>query len=256
MRQYGFYFDQSRCIGCNACAASCKQWHGLPPGPEKWMRVYQWEKGAFPRTRLHFLAIPCYHCANPVCAKACPNGAIAKESEYGAVLIDSEKCDPEKCNGTRKCWKACPYGSIVFPSNDPGDRASKCTMCVDRLKDGKNPICVLSCSMRALEFGPMEELVLRFGDLRQLEDMPSPKATNPSVVFKAHDPKKILLPWDAEKALALWKTRGPYAPANAPDLFENGENLTAIDPGTVGRSRLVLKTRSVEEFMYHTTDND
>jgi hypothetical protein len=76
------------------------------------------------------------------------------------------------------------------------------------------------------------------------------------VVFKAHEPKKILQPWEVEKTLAVWKTRGPYAPADAPELFENGEDLTTIDPGTVGRNRLVLKTRSVEKFMYHTTDND
>jgi len=252
MVQYGFYFDQSRCIGCNACVAACKQWNGLPPGPQKWMRAYQWEKGTFPDIRLHFLAIPCYHCAKPVCAQACPNQAIYKEEEYGAVLIDSKKC-----TGKRKCWMACPYGAIVFPSDRPDEIASKCTMCLDRLQEGKKPICVLSCSLRALEFAPLDELVARFGNLQQLEDMPSPGITLPSAVFKAQDAKKPILHWDAKKAIDLWGKRGPYAPADAPDLLESPEDLTRIPlPRTLGRDRLVLKAKNAAEFMYYTTDDD
>jgi anaerobic dimethyl sulfoxide reductase subunit B (iron-sulfur subunit) len=69
-------------------------------------------------------------------------------------------------------------------------------MCIDRLAEGQKPICVLSCSLRALEFGPLEELVSKFGQLRQLEDMPSPAVTNPSVLFKIREAKKTILPWD------------------------------------------------------------
>ena len=163
MVQYGFYFDQSRCIGCNACLVACKQLHQLPPGPQKWIRVYQWERGSFPNTRLHFLAIPCYHCEKPLCVKACPNGAVYKEEQYGAVLVD-----PDKCTGERRCWRGCPYGSMMFAGDEIGEKASKCNMCIDRLREGKQPICVLSCSMRALEFGPITELRKRFGHLQQL----------------------------------------------------------------------------------------
>lgn len=252
MVQYGFYFDQSRCVGCNGCSVACKQWHGIGPGPEKWMRVYQWETGAFPNLRLHFLAIPCYHCVNPACLRSCPNHAIYKEDRYGAVLID-----PGKCKGERRCSKACPYGSIVFPSDEPGEKASKCTMCIDRLEEGKAPICVLSCSMRALEFGPLSELREKFGRLDQLEEMPSGRITEPSVVFKASEAKKRVVVWDGEKTLQLWKTRGPYAPKEAPNLFEQEEDLLQAPPeGRIGRDRLVLKPRNVEEFMYYTTDDD
>ena len=251
MGQYGFYFDQSRCVSCNACVAACKQWHNLPPGPQTWIRVYQWEKGAFPGIQLHFLAIPCYHCRKPKCLQACPNRAIFKEDRYGAVLID-----PQKCRGSRKCWLACPYGSISFASDQPGETASKCTMCLDRLQEGKKPICVISCSMRALEFGPLEELVSEFGQLRQLEDMPSPAITNPSVLFKTREAKKAILPWDFQKAMELWKKRGPYAPKDAPDLFANLGEITQVPPNTIGHDRLVLKARNVEEFMYYTTDHD
>ena len=251
MVQYGFYFDQSRCIGCNACEVACKQWHQIPPGPQKWMRVYQWEKGSFPEIKLHFLAIPCYHCERPMCARSCPNGAIYKEDQYGAVLID-----PDKCRGERKCWKGCPYGSILFTSDKPGEKASKCTMCIDRLKEGKTPVCVLSCSMRAFEFGPLSELMAKFGELRELEEMPSGDRTVPSVVFNRSQPKRSVLVYDSKKALDLWKRRGPYAPEAAPSLYSRIEDVIEVPFNTVGRSRLVLKPRNVEELMYYTTDDD
>jgi anaerobic dimethyl sulfoxide reductase subunit B len=249
MTQYGFYFDQSRCIGCNACSVACKQWNQLPPGPVKWMRVYQWERGFFPGIKLHFLAIPCYHCERPFCMKACPNGAISKEGSFGAVLIDTTRC-----RGTRSCWKACPYGSIMFSSDEPGEKASKCTMCIDRLKEGKKPLCVLSCSMRAFEFGPLDQLIVKFGRGQELEEMPSGDRTHPSVVFRPSQGKRQIVPWDAERALRLWKPRGPYAPQGAPDLFGKKEDF--IPARGVGRDRLTLKAKSAEELMYFTTDND
>ena len=35
MSQYGFFVDQSRCIGCNQCTVACMQWHDIQPGPVK-----------------------------------------------------------------------------------------------------------------------------------------------------------------------------------------------------------------------------
>ncbi len=93
MAQYGFFFDQSRCSGCHTCAVACKNWNGLPPGPLKYLRVYEYEKGSFPNIRIHFQWIPCYHCEDPACVSSCPRDAIYKEDKYGAVLIDREKCD-------------------------------------------------------------------------------------------------------------------------------------------------------------------
>ncbi len=37
-------------------------------------------------------------------------------------------------------------------------------MCLDRLEKGLNPICVLSCSLRALDFGPVDELRKKWGN--------------------------------------------------------------------------------------------
>lgn len=151
---------------------------------------------------------------------------------------------------------ACPYGSITFGSEEPEEKASKCTMCIDRLEEGKIPICVLSCSMRALEFGPLHQLNGKFGQLRELEGMPTGELTRPSVVFKSSQPKRKILPWDAELALNLWRKRGPHAPRNAPDLFQKIEDLIHIPPYTIGRDHLVLKANNLKEFMFYTTDDD
>ncbi|MFC1933130.1 4Fe-4S dicluster domain-containing protein [Chloroflexota bacterium] len=251
MTQYGFFIDQSRCIGCNTCTIACMQWHDILPGSVRWMRVYQWEKGPFPNTRLHILPVPCYHCENPVCIKACPNGAIYKEEKYGAVLVDTDKCQ-----GTRKCWKACPYGAPQFDGDELGRKMSKCDMCIDRLEQGAKPICVLSCSMRALEFGPLEEVLKKYGNLRRLEDMPKDSITRPAVVFKSADSKTPVLPWDSSLALKLWQKRQSYEGEPLPDVFTAESDVTEVPHDIVGRNRLVLKAKNSAELQYYTTDNE
>ncbi len=251
MSQYGFYIDQSRCIGCNTCTVACMQWHDIEPGSIRWMRVYQWEKGVFPKVRLHILPVPCYHCQKPVCQQACPNGAIYKEDKYGAVLVDQDKC-----RGSRKCWQACPYGSPQYAGDAAGQKMSKCNMCIDRLEQGGKPICVVSCSMRALEFGRLEELEKKYGNLRRLEDMPKETISQPSVIFKPAEGKAMVVPYDAGKALKLWKKRQPYQGEALPDIFSEESEITEAPREIVGRNRLVLKAQNSQELNYYTTDNE
>jgi len=256
MIQYGFFFDQSRCIGCRICSVACRKWNKLTAPSLKYMRVYEWEKGVFPNIRVHYLAIQCYHCENPLCANACPGKAIYKEEEYGAVLINEEICNPAilKCN--RACWEACPYGSIVFASDDADEKARKCTMCIDRLRQGLAPICVLSCPTRALDFGPINEIKEKYGKkfrlTQQLEDMPSPEEVKPAVYMKAHNPKKLIVPWDPKKTLELWRKRG----SNLPPIFESEEDVRNVKATKVGRDKLVLKAKNSEELIYYTSDSN
>jgi NADPH-dependent glutamate synthase beta subunit-like oxidoreductase len=97
--QMGFYFDQSRCTGCYACAIACKDWHDVPAGPARWMRLLYQEEGKFPKVFVSHMATPCYHCTEPVCAYVCPNEAITKRDEDGIVVVDREKCREEKTCG-------------------------------------------------------------------------------------------------------------------------------------------------------------
>ena len=243
MVQYGFFFDQSRCYGCQACSIACKDWNDIAPGPEKWMCVYEWETGTFPTPRLHELAFSCGHCEDPACVKACAHGAIFKDDEYGAVLIDQDKCQ-----GDRNCFAACPYGAIKFASDDPGTKASKCTMCIDRLEKGQMPLCVESCPMRALDFGPIEELRAKYGDCAQLADMPAP-VTKPAWVAKPQEEKKQLIPFDVDEAIRLSMQRGEL-----PAVYKNEADLTP-EEGVIRRNKLIMKNATVAEVMVNTTNN-
>ena len=240
MVQYGFFFDQSRCIDCRACVLACRNWHDIPPGPVKWCRMFQWEKGTYLNLRLHYLFAPCYHCEDPVCIRACQHDAIYKEERYGAVLVD-----PEKCQGDRKCWKACPYGAPQFQSDEPGTKMSKCTMCIDRLERGLNPLCAEACPSRALDFGPLEELKRKYGNVRVLEGLPRDTITSPAIVFKPHDTKKRLVPYNEDKAFELLGNRAVFT--QLPPFYLSKDEVTDTFSGLVGRDKLNLKPKTVEE---------
>lgn len=245
MTQYGFYFDQGRCYGCKACSVACKDWNDIDPGPEKWMSVYMWEKNTFPNTSIGILAFNCGHCDNAVCVEACSHHAIIKEDKYGAVLVDQDLCE-----GDRNCFKACPYGAPKFASDEPGTKMSKCTMCIDRLEKGQLPACVASCPMRALDFGPIDELVAKYGDVRQIETMPSPETTTPNWIAKPNPPKEQLIPYDVEKAIALTKPR-----TATDDVYSDIKNLTEFESDVICASELRMKNATAAEVMAATSSD-
>jgi len=241
MEQYGFLFDQSRCSGCRTCAVACKTWNGLPPGPLKYLKIYEYESGIFPDILLNFHWIPCFHCESPSCIDVCPRGAIFKEDKFGAVLIDNDKCI-----GCRECYQICPYGAPVFESDKSGVKAHKCDMCIDRLNVGLKPICVLSCPNRALDFGPLKSLVNIYGNVRDLKDLPDSQITHPAIVFKPHYEKKLLVTYNSEKARKLMGISSPIAKAAT---YQAEKEL-------IGRSRLILKHNNVASLMYSTRNDE
>lgn len=185
MAQQGFYFDSSRCVGCKTCELTCKDYKDL--GPEiLYRRVYDYEGGTWKQddrglwttgAYVYHLSLSCNHCAEPACVAACPTGAMQKDADTGLVFTDKEACI-----GCMSCQKACPYDAPRL--NEQLSVSRKCDGCIARVKAGKQPICVESCPMRALEFGDVEELREKYGDLDQIEPMPEP-STAPSLVLKA-----------------------------------------------------------------------
>jgi len=236
MTQYAFYFDQSRCYNCHACVVACRDWNNIDAGPVKWLRMLQWEKGAFPSTRILSVYAACYHCQKPVCVFSCASHALFKEPKYGAVLLDESLC-----SGCRECWRACPYGAPQFADDVPGTKMSKCDMCYDRLEDGKKPICVEGCPGRALDFGPIDEIKGKYGDFQQLEGMPAPDATHPAIFFKPINERREVVAYDKDRALDLMQHR-----KDMPDLFGNAEDVEELPDGLVGYSKLVMKAPNTE----------
>ncbi len=139
--------DLDRCVRCDECVRACAATHQGNPrflrdGPvhDHWM-----------------VAHACMHCMDPVCMIDCPTGAIHRERETGAVVINAESCI-----GCATCADSCPYGNIRMvelcdkdgrsivdeTSRAPISRATKCDLCVDNFG---GPACVRACPQDALQ---------------------------------------------------------------------------------------------------------
>jgi anaerobic dimethyl sulfoxide reductase subunit B (iron-sulfur subunit) len=166
--QTGFYFDQTRCTGCYTCVVACKDWHDVPAGPASWRRVVTIEEGKFPDVFVAWLATSCYH---------------------GIVVVDQAKClGKDKCD---LCLQSCPYEAPQFGA-EKNAKMQMCNLCFDRLKEGKKPICVAGCPMRALDAGPIDELRARYGDKTEAVVFTHSADLKPSVVFKPKRKKSLV----------------------------------------------------------------
>ncbi|GAA6594006.1 molybdopterin-dependent oxidoreductase [Klebsiella pneumoniae] len=95
----------------------------------------------------------------------------------GFVVVNEEVCI-----GCRYCHMACPYGAPQY--NADKGHMTKCDGCHERVAEGKKPICVESCPLRALDFGPIAELRAKHGQLAAVAPLPSAHFTRPSIVIK------------------------------------------------------------------------
>ncbi len=188
-KQMAFYFDASACNGCKACVVACKSKNQLPVGIN-WRRVTEYGGGSWvpdpdDPNRLqpnnifaYSLSISCNHCENPICVESCPTTAMYKRDD-GVVLIDASKCI-----GCRYCEWACPYGAPQFDA--AAGVMTKCNFCEDLLAEGETPYCVAACVMRALDYGELDDLRAKYGDVDAIEPLPTADLTNPSLVITPH----------------------------------------------------------------------
>jgi anaerobic dimethyl sulfoxide reductase subunit B (iron-sulfur subunit) len=188
-KQMAFYFDASACNGCKACVVACKSKNNLPTGIN-WRRVIEYGGGNWvpdpdEPTRLlpsnifaYAISLACNHCQEPICMESCPTGAITK-SDDGVVSIDDTKCI-----GCRYCEWSCPYGAPQFDA--AAGVMTKCNFCEDLLQQGETPYCVAACVMRAMDFGDLEELRAKYGNVDAIEPLPAAKLTSPSLVITPH----------------------------------------------------------------------
>ena len=61
----------------------------------------------------------------------------------------------------------------------------KCDMCHDRVAAGQMPVCVEACPLRALDFGDIDELREKYGDVADLAPLPDSSETSPNLVLTA-----------------------------------------------------------------------
>ncbi|NLI17584.1 MAG: dimethylsulfoxide reductase subunit B [Actinomycetales bacterium] len=182
---YGFHFDQTLCTGCKACVTACKDKHDLPVGVS-WRRVVEYSGGTWqvqgdtftPNIFTYYTSISCNHCEDPICVRVCPTTAMSQR-EDGTVWVDETKCV-----GCRYCEWACPYSAPQF--NPATGHMSKCDLCFDYREQGQDPACVAACPSRALDWGPIDELRERYGDVADIEPLPDPSITLPRLVITPH----------------------------------------------------------------------
>lgn len=186
MTQYGFYANTDICTGCKACMTACMDRNNLE-GEELIRKVYEFGGGAFEKDAAgaytatsfaYYVSLTCQHCDNPACVAACPTGAMAKHAD-GIV-----RSDQEVCIGCGACVMACPYHHPFV--SEKTHTSIKCTLCTDETsEDGvPHPACATACPVRALEFGPIDELRAKYGDTCTIAIFGD--ETEPNVVINPH----------------------------------------------------------------------
>ena len=149
MTAWGFLYDQTRCIGCNACQMACKDGHDLEKGLFfRRVRTMEYEEDG--RTVILHYSGACNHCEHPACVETCPAGAMFVR-EDGSVGQHANLCI-----GCGTCTWSCPYGAPKL-SHTLGI-ARKCDSCYDRRQDGREPLCVEACLTHCLEFRDLDLL--------------------------------------------------------------------------------------------------
>jgi Fe-S-cluster-containing dehydrogenase component len=178
---YGYAFNISKCQGYMDCVNACVEENNQDRESQmQYIRIHEHENGQFnfelaednyyhevPAEGHFYMGTQCFHCDNPPCVKVCPVEATWKEAD-GIVVIDYDWCI-----GCRYCMAACPYDGRRFNWSTPeipeeevnldqhylGNRLrkkgvmEKCTFCIQRTRDGKNPACVEACPTGARIFG-------------------------------------------------------------------------------------------------------
>jgi Fe-S-cluster-containing dehydrogenase component len=147
MARYGMTVDEKLCVTCNACVLACKAENNVPQGEVRCWTAQE-ESGVFPLLTVETRSERCNHCENAPCVSACPTRA-SYYAEGGIVLVD-----PDKCVGCKACTIACPYEVRYM---HPDGYIDKCTFCIHRVREGKDPACVTVCPTKALTFGDLDD---------------------------------------------------------------------------------------------------
>ena len=152
-------------------------------------RVYNYQGGSWKPTEAghyvpdgvfgYFVSLSCNHCTDPACVANCPTGAMQKDEETGIVWTDHDVCI-----GCQTCETACPYNAPKLGEEE--GYMLKCDMCRGEVAAGGKPICVIGCPMRALDWGPLDDMVAKYGE-GDIEVEPLPQdTTGPNLILTPH----------------------------------------------------------------------
>jgi anaerobic dimethyl sulfoxide reductase subunit B (iron-sulfur subunit) len=206
--QYGFFFDETRCLGCNVCTVACKDYNQVNPGPVRWRRQdYNKKTDSENNPVIHSFVMSCNHCDVPACVNACSVGAI-KKYDNGLVLVDRTKCQ-----NLRLCITACPFAAPQIAGDyQESDRhidwlvahpVQKCKGCWELLEKGEHPICVSGCPVNAVQFGEVAELQRKYSDAVRLNKADFPYAYRNSAALDNTMPNLFVRKRESGRKLAV-----------------------------------------------------
>ena len=236
---WGLAIDYNKCTGCSACIIACQVENNIAiVGKEQvrrrrnmhWLRIDRYYSSKEDKLyseiednpEVFHQPIMCQHCDNAPCENVCPVAATPHTEEGLNAMAYN------RCIGTRYCMNNCPYkvrrfnwfnfvegGDYNYLFNDEVKRmvlnpdvvvrqrgvVEKCTMCVQRIQEGKlrakdegrelrdgeiEVACEQACPSNAIVFGdtnmPDARIIKLFNDERSyglLEEL----KTLPSVVY-------------------------------------------------------------------------
>jgi formate dehydrogenase iron-sulfur subunit len=163
-----FFIDTTLCTACRGCQVACKQWHDLPAEEtvnrgsyqnpddlsfDTYKLVRMKEKVMDGQVRWLFFPDACRHCLEPPCQDAAGDlSAVFTDEPSGAVIYTANT----KGLNVDEIIEACPYN---IPRKASDGTLAKCDMCLDRVQNGLEPICVKTCATGAMNFGDRGEMV-------------------------------------------------------------------------------------------------
>ncbi len=122
----------NNCVGCRLCEMFCSLVHeGECSTTKSRIKIHRDEEFGNNRVSL------CWHCTDAYCLESCAYGALSRDEQTGAVVVDDESC-----TACEACILACPVGAMSL--NKEKDTVFKCNLC-----DG-DPECVKVCFRKAL----------------------------------------------------------------------------------------------------------
>ena len=149
MKDKGFIFDYSKCVGCHACIVGCYNENKTDP-TTAWRQINTANHKKIPLAGFLNLSIACNHCLEAPCLKACPVKAYHRDEQTGAVIHQ-----PENCIGCKYCTWACPFDAPKY--NTKKGIVEKCHLCNHLIAKELNPACANQCPTGALSFGYIDK---------------------------------------------------------------------------------------------------
>lgn len=170
-----FLVDTTKCTACRGCQVLCKEWHNLPANHTYQIGTHQNPPDLNPynyklvrfneheqkdgKVVWNFFPDQCRHCITPICkevADMAVPGAVIQDDKYGMVLF-TEKTKELSPEDQKAVTDACPYN---IPRSDVKTKLlTKCDMCVDRVTNGLQPVCVATCPTGCMVFGDRDEIL-------------------------------------------------------------------------------------------------